>query len=588
MKFRKRTVTCGQLRPENQGTNVVLNGWVNARRDYGSIVFIDLRDREGLTQVVIDATSKPDLAARLKDVRSEWVLWVEGMVRMRENPNPNIPTGLIEVIASDADVINRSNVPPFEVDDEVQANEELRLQYRYLDLRRPLIQKRFLLRNQLYQSTHTFFAREGFVEVETPVLTRSTPEGARDYLVPSRVNKGRFYALPQSPQLFKQILMVAGFDKYMQIVKAFRDEDLRADRQPEFTQIDVEMSFVDQSDVMDLTERFVAAVWKEVLGQQLTTPFPRMTYRHAIDTYGSDKPDLRYDLPLYDVTEQCVHSGFALFRDAIANGGVVKVLRIPQCAGYSRKQLDELTEHAKKHGAGGMPYLKMMNGEVSGSFAKQLTEGESQTLLSSIGAADNDLLLFSVGEWERASVILGALRVEMAKRLALTDAADSLYSITWVTEFPLLEHDPDENRWVARHHPFTSPMVEDLHLLESAPQSVRAQAYDLVINGYEAAGGSVRIHDRTVQQRVFELIGISKHEAENKFGFLLNALQYGAPPHGGIAFGFDRLVMLLAGTNNIRDVIAFPKTTSGLSLMDGCPSEVDTKQLDELGLCIIE
>lgn len=586
MNFRQRNATCGQLRPEDVGKHIVLNGWVNARRDYGSIAFIDLRDREGVTQAVIDATSLPELASNLKDVRSEWVLWVSGLVRLRENPNPKIPTGLIEILVDDAGIINRSEVPPFEVVDDTQTNEELRLEYRYLDLRRPALQNRLLLRSRLAHETRAFYASQGFVDVETPVLTRSTPEGARDYLVPSRMNKGRFYALPQSPQLFKQLLMVSGFDRYMQIVKVFRDEDLRADRQPEFTQIDVEMSFVDQTDVMNVAEKYVQHAWKTLLDIDLPAPFRRMTYHEAIDKYGSDKPDLRYDLAISDVTASASQSSFTLFTNAPNLGHVVKALRIPNGGQFSRKQLDELTEHARTHGAGGLPYLKVSNGEVTGSFAKQLAEGELETLLSACNALADDLILFAVGEWERASLVLGALRIEVARRLGLQESSSTKYSILWITEFPLLEHDPEENRWVARHHPFTSPMAEDLHLLNTNPSAIRARAYDLVINGYEAAGGSIRIHDKSVQQRMFDLIGMSEEEANSKFGFLLKALTYGAPPHGGIAFGFDRLAMILNGTNNIRDVIAFPKTTSGLSLMDKCPSEVDDKQLKELGISL--
>ncbi len=586
MNFKQRTVSCGQLRPADAGTHVILNGWVNARRDYGSIVFIDLRDREGRTQLVIDATSLPELAAALKDVRSEWVLWAEGTVRLRENPNTNIPTGLVEVLVHDAGVISRSDVPPFEIVDDLQTNEELRLEYRYLDLRRPVVQQRLLLRSRLAHVTRDFFEKEGFVEVETPVLTRSTPEGARDYLVPSRVNKGRFYALPQSPQLFKQLLMVSGFDRYMQIVKVFRDEDLRADRQPEFTQIDVEMSFIDQQDVMNLTERFISRVWRELAGVELETPFPRLTWHEAMDVYGSDKPDLRYSLPIADVSEVVRDSSFTLFKEAVARGSVVKVLRAPGAAAFSRKQLDELAELAKTHGAGGLPFLKLVDGEVTGSIAKQLGQAEIQALLHNGSVEDGDLLLFAAGDWERVCTILGALRIEVAKRLELVTKSATPYSLLWVTEFPLLEHDPEENRWVARHHPFTSPMTEDLSLLDHNPGAVRARAYDLVINGYEAAGGSIRIHDSAVQQRMFDLIGMTLVEAQNKFGFLLKALKYGAPPHGGIAFGFDRLAMILSGTNNLRDVIAFPKTTSGLSLMDGCPSEVDERQLHELGIIL--
>ncbi|MCO6465497.1 MAG: aspartate--tRNA ligase [Bradyrhizobiaceae bacterium] len=586
MNFRKRTAHCGELRPSDAGRTVVLNGWVNARRDYGSIVFIDLRDREGVTQVVLDATDNPELAANLKDVRSEWVLWVEGAVRMRENPNPKIPTGLVEIVVRDAGVINRSEVPPFEIVDDLQTNEELRLQYRYLDLRRPTIQQKLLMRSRLASVTREYFSAEGFAEVETPVLTRSTPEGARDYLVPSRVNKGRFYALPQSPQLFKQLLMVSGFDRYMQIVKVFRDEDLRADRQPEFTQIDIEMSFVEQSDIMAMTERYVQHVWKRLLDIDLDLGFRQVTFADAMNTYGSDKPDLRYGLPIVDVTDYAASSSFVVFKSAADAGHVVKALRIPDAASFSRKQIDELTDLAKTHGAGGLPYLKLVQGEVSGSFSKNLPPDEATTLLSACSAADGDLVLFAVGEWERACTILGALRIEAARRLDLVSKTTTPYSMLWITEFPLLEHDPEEQRWVARHHPFTSPMTEDLHLLESNPGAIRARAYDLVMNGYEAAGGSVRIHDSTVQQRMFDLIGMSVEEANAKFGFLLKALKYGAPPHGGIAFGFDRLAMVLAGTNNIRDVIAFPKTTSGLSLMDGCPSDVDDKQLAELGIAL--
>lgn len=584
MNYKQRTVTCGALRPEDAGKAVVLNGWVNAHRNYGSVHFIDVRDREGVTQIVIDAADRPDLSALIKDVRSEWVIWAAGTVRLRENPNPNIPTGLVEIDVADVGVINRSEVPPFEVVNDLATNEELRLEYRYLDLRRPLMQSYLLLRNKLYQLTHKFFEQEGFVEVETPVLTRSTPEGARDFLVPSRLNQGSFYALPQSPQLFKQLLMVAGFDKYMQIVKAFRDEDLRADRQPEFTQIDVEMSFVDQADVMGVAERFVQVVWQELLGVSVQLPLPRITYADAMNTYGTDKPDLRYDLPLKTITNDVKECSFSLFKEAAAQNRTVKVLRVPDAATFSRKQIDELTDHARIHGAQGLPYLKYVGSELTGSFAKQLSDGDKVTMVNACGAKDGDLLLFSADEWERSCVILGALRVEVARRLDLPAQTKAPFAMLWVTEFPLLEHDPQEARWVARHHPFTSPMVEDIGMLDEDPTAVRARAYDLVINGYEAAGGSIRIHDRTVQQKMFALIGMSAEEAEAKFGFLLKALRYGAPPHGGIAFGFDRLTMLLSGTNNIREVIAFPKTTSGLSLMDKCPSAVDDTQLADLGI----
>ena len=588
MSYKQRTHTCGELRPTNAGETIILNGWVKSRREFGGSLFLDIRDRYGITQVVIDSSSTPELHASLKEVRSEWVVWTAGEARIRENPNANIPTGLVEVLASEVGVINKSTLPPFEIADGILTNEEQRLEYRFLDLRRHDIQQNFLIRSHLTQIAHTFYAEEKFVEIETPILSKSTPEGARDFLVPSRMNKGEFYALPQSPQLFKQLLMVSGYDRYMQIAKVFRDEDLRSDRQPEFTQIDTEMSFVTEDDVLDVTERFVQRAWKEILDIDVKAPFKRMPFVDALNLYGSDKPDLRYGLEFCDATSIGASSDFGVFKDAVAAGGVVKVLNAKGCGSFSRKQTDTLTEHAKRHGAQGLPFLKILDGQIVGSFAKLLTDEEKQSYVTLVGAEDGDLLLFAIGDWERACIALGALRVEIARQTGILDSVAGQFSFHFVTEFPLLEHDAEEDRWVARHHPFTQPMAEDLDKLSTDPNSARAIAYDLVVNGYEVAGGSLRIHQKEIQEKMFELIGMSKEESNAKFGFLLKGLQYGAPPHGGIAFGFDRLVMLLAGTDNIRDVIAFPKTTSGLSLMDGAPSTVSEAQLQELGITTIK
>ncbi|MBS1536643.1 MAG: aspartate--tRNA ligase [Bacteroidetes bacterium] len=587
MLFRKRTHTCGELRAEHSDSTVTINGWVQSHRNMGGLMFIDLRDRYGITQAVILPESAPELAEKAKEIRSEFVLWISGKVRMRENPNKTIPTGLIEILVEEFEIINKSEVPPFEITPDTKAGEELRLTYRYLDMRRPDLQKKFILRNKLYQTTHAYFAEHNFLEFETPILTKSTPEGARDYLVPSRVHKGNFYALPQSPQLYKQILMMSGFDRYMQIVKCFRDEDLRADRQPEFTQIDVEMSFIEQEDILTLAENFIARAWKEILGIEVQTPFRRMTFKEAMTRYGSDKPDLRYDLELTDITHVVKESGFSVFTTAASKkDGRIALLNAKGCADFSRKQLDELTDYAKKYGAGGLAWIKFIDGTINSPIAKFLTEEEMNAIFLNSKAVDGDLLLIAADEWERCFTVLGALRTEIARRIGILDQVKNSFSFHWVVEFPLLEYSPEENRYVARHHPFTAPMIEDLPLLDASPEYVRAQTHDLIINGYEVAGGSIRIHQNMVQQRMFDLIGLTKEEADQKFGFLLNALKFGAPPHGGIAFGFDRLVMLLAGTDNIREVIAFPKTTSALSLMDGCPSEVVDSQLRELGIAL--
>jgi len=587
MLFQKRTDTCGNLRPENNGKNVVLNGWVATVRDLGGLIFIDLRDRYGITQLVVHPELQPELALRTKELKSEYVIWTSGAVRMRENPNPNIPTGLIEVLLEDFGIINKSELPVFEIIDDLEAGEEIRLKYRYLDLRRHSLQKYFIARNKLYQSAHKYYAEQDFIEIETPCLMKSTPEGARDFLVPSRINKGRFYALPQSPQIFKQILMVSGFDKYMQIVKCFRDEDLRSDRQPEFTQIDLEMSFIDREDIITLTEGFFKRAWKEVAGIDIQTFFQRLTYKEAMNRYGSDKPDLRFDLELKDISEIVKNSGFKVFTDTVESGGSIGVLNAKGCGEFSRKKIDDLTELAKKYGAKGLAWMKFTDTEINSPIAKFLSEEEISAIKEKVNAQPGDLILFVADKWFRCFTVLGALRLEIARQTGIMEKVKNNYAFLWVIDFPLLEFDEESNRYIAMHHPFTSPMDEDLEYIDKDPAKLRAKAYDVVVNGAEIGGGSIRIHDSEVQSKMFNLLGMTKETAESKFGYLLEALKYGAPPHGGIALGLDRMVMTLTGTENIRDVIAFPKTTSGLSLMDGSPSNVEEEQLKELGIKLL-
>jgi aspartyl-tRNA synthetase len=589
MSFPKRTKNCGELRIENVGLDVVLNGWVSVVRDLGGLFFFDLRDRFGVTQVVIEPETQVELVERARELKSEFVVWIKGKVRERSNPNPNMPTGLIEIHLEDYGILNKSILPPFEIADNIELQEETRLKYRFLDLRRASLQKNMILRNELYQIAHKYYYENNFVEIETPYLMKSTPEGARDFLVPSRIYNGRFYALPQSPQLYKQILMISGMDRYMQIVKCFRDEDLRADRQPEFTQIDVEMSFIDEEDIMTMTEGFFKTLWKETLGIDLPTPFRRMSYKDAMEKYGSDKPDLRFGWELCDVSEEVKNCEFKVFTGALESGGNVAVLNAKGCAEtYSRKKLDELTEFAKKYGAKGLAWMKFQNGQINSPISKFFKEEELNAILTKAGVEEGDLLLFGSDKWNTCFTALGALRLEIAKQTGLLQSVKSKYECLWVVDFPLFEYDEDSKRYNAMHHPFTSPNPEDFDYLETDPGRTRARAYDVVINGAEVGGGSIRIHDSEIQQKMFKLLGLSDEEANMKFGFLLEALKYGAPPHGGIALGLDRIVMTLAGTENIRNVIAFPKTTSGLSLMDGAPSGVDLGQLKELGIKLIE
>lgn len=587
MSFQKRTMKCGEPREEHVNQQITLNGWVQNVRNLGGLIFIDLRDRYGLMQLIIEPENQAELAQRATELKQEFVIWAKGTIRKREKPNPKMPTGYVEMLVSDYGIINRAELPPFEVSDDIETSEEIKLQYRYLDLRRPILQQKFIVRNQVYQILHKYYSDNDFLEVETPVLMKSTPEGARDFLVPSRINKGKFYALPQSPQLYKQILMVSGFDRYMQIVKCFRDEDLRSDRQPEFTQVDVEMSFVEIDDVLTMTEGVIRKIWKEVLGIEIEEKFRRMPYVEAMSKYGSDKPDLRYDLELKELTDAVKDCGFSVFADNIKAGGIVAALNAKGCAEFSRKKIDELTNLAKKYGAKGLAWMKFEKGEVNSPIAKFLNEQEIANIKEITKAEDGDLVLIVSDKWTRTYTVLGALRIEVAKLSGIYDKIKDKFSFHWVTEFPLFEYDEEADRYVAMHHAFTSPMDEDLHNLDTAPDKVRAKAYDLVVNGAELGGGSIRIHDSNIQKRIFELMNLGEEEIEAKFGYFTKALKYGAPPHGGIALGLDRIVMTLCGTDNIRDVIAFPKTTSGLSLMDGCPSPVDNAQLAELAIKVI-
>ncbi|WP_243259299.1 aspartate--tRNA ligase [Clostridium sp. 'deep sea'] len=578
----KRTHMCGNLNVNNSGEIVVLNGWVQKRRNLGGLLFITLRDRTGIVQLNVDPNQLTDKSSEVDSIRSEYVISVKGLVQKRPDGqvNEHMKTGDIEIIVNDLSVLNNAETPPFYIKDDVNAEESLRLKYRYLDLRRPELQKSLMMRHKIAKSIRDYLDNNQFMEIETPILTKSTPEGARDYLVPSRVNKGTFYALPQSPQIFKQLLMVGGYDRYFQIARCFRDEDLRADRQPEFTQVDIEMSFVDEQDVRAMAEGMVKRVFKDVLNIDLPEQsFPIMSYETAMNKYGSDKPDTRFDLEITDIESVFNNSEFKVFSTTLKNGGVIKSITVPQTK-FSRKQYDNYTKYVKKYGAMGLIWVAYNEDGIKSSISKFLTDTEIADLAKQANAKVGDIVFIIAADYNTVSKSLGALRLKLAEDLELIDQAK--WEFLWVVDFPLFEYDDEAKRYVASHHPFTMPKDEDVDLLVSSPGEARAKAYDMVLNGVEIGGGSIRIFNQDVQKKMFSALGFSEQDAEEKFGFFIEALKYGTPPHGGIAFGLDRLVMEMLHLTNIRDVIAFPKTTSASSLMSGAPGFVDSKQLEEL------
>lgn len=583
-----RTHNCGEVLETTIGKKVRLKGWVQTRRDLGQVIFIDLRDRSGVVQVVFQPETSKEALEVADKIRSEYVIDVEGIVTAREEAtvNPKMVTGKVEVLASKVEVLNKSKSLPFQIEDNVQVSEDIRLKYRYLDLRRPEMQETFMLRHRTTKLIRDYLDNNLFLEIETPMLTKSTPEGARDYLVPSRVHYGEFYALPQSPQIFKQLLMVSGFERYYQIVRCFRDEDLRADRQPEFTQVDIETSFMDKEDLLSMMEQMMAQVMKEVKGIEITVPFQRLTYHDAMNRYGSDKPDTRFEMELVELSHIVKDSGFKVFTAAVENGGIVKGLNVKGGAlKYSRKEIDDLAKFVAIYGAKGLAWLKLEEDGLKGPIAKFFTEAEQEAMKQALQAEVGDLMFFGADKKKVVFDSLGALRLKFAKELNLIDK--SKYNFLWVTEFPLLSYDEDAGRFVAEHHPFTRPVKGDEDLLTTAPEKVRAEAYDLVLNGYELGGGSQRIFERELQEAMFKALGFSDEEAKSQFGFLMEAFEYGTPPHGGIALGLDRLIMLLAGRTNLRDTIAFPKTASASCLLTNAPSEVSEAQLKELNLAIL-
>ena len=583
----KRTHTCGELSKKNLDEDVILNGWISKRRDLGGLIFFDLRDRYGTTQIVFDSDECKEAFDIAKKLSFEDVIGISGAVIARpdEAVNKKMLTGEIDIQVKTMIVYNESNPVPFDINDRNSATEEHRLKYRYLELRTKELQKHMLIRHEAAFATREFLSKQNFIEIETPVLMKSTPEGARDFLVPSRLHNGKFYALPQSPQTYKQLLMVSGFDKYFQIVKCFRDEDFRADRQPEFTQIDIEMSFVDQEDIINLGTTLTKYLWKKILDVNLPNSFPHMTYKDSMENFGSDKPDLRFDMKLKEFKDYIEFSDFDTFKAVVNLDNRVKAIKCPNASSYSRKVIDELTDWLKKYyNAKGLAWMKCNNNILEGGISKFFNKNLQNKIINELSIKDNEIL-FIIGDKQNITLnALGALRLKIAERENLIDI--NKWAPVWIVDFPLVDWNEENNRWNALHHPFTSPNFDDLHLLDEKPEDVRSLGYDIVMNGYELGGGSIRIHDSSLQEKIFSLLGIGKKEVEEKFGFLLNAFKYGAPPHGGMAFGFDRIIMLLAKSTQIRDVIAFPKTTSAVSLMDNSPSNVDTKQLEELGLCL--
>jgi len=579
----QRTHTCGELRKTDTGKQVILNGWVDTRRDLGGVIFIDLRDRYGKTQLVFSPQDDAESHAIADQLRTEYVIGIKGVVENREdmNINPKMATGEIDIRCSDLVIYSKAETPPFEIKDDTKVNDDVRLKYRYLDLRRPSMQEKLMLRSKAYHVIRSYFNQNEFAEIETPVLMKSTPEGARDYLVPSRVNPGKFFALPQSPQTYKQILMVSGMDRYFQIVKCFRDEDLRADRQPEFTQVDVEMSFVDEENIYLLMEGLIQKVWKELAGIDVQAPFPRMSYDTAMTKYGSDKPDTRFDCTFVDFSDIVAKSEFRVFTKTVADGGIVAGFVVPGQGVLGRGVMDRLTDRAKSElGAGGLIYIKNNKDELFSSVGKFVSEDITRAMVEKAGAAEGDLILILAGKPADVYNQLGGMRLIMGHEYNLIDYTKN--NFLWVTDFPLVEYSAEEGRYFAMHHPFTSPKDEDVEKMSTDPLSIRARAYDLVLNGSEIGGGSIRIHNRDIQSKMFELLGIGEEEAQEKFGFLLGAFKYGAPPHGGIALGLDRMMMIITGAKSLREVIAFPKNQKAQSLMDNCPDTVEQKQLDEL------